>query len=217
LNAALPPPPAAASTPAVRVVAFDCDGVLFDTEASNQAFYNRVLAHIGRPPMTPGQCRFAMMHTVDQTLAHLIQDRNQRVRADRFRRSLDYRSFVKHMRMAPHLIETLQALKPRCNTAVVTNRIDTLDGILDAFHIRHWFDLCVTAADVARPKPHPAPLLRVLRHFGVQPPQMLYVGDSVVDESAAAAAGVPFVAYRNPSLTADRHIEDLAALTAFLI
>jgi len=57
----------------------------------------------------------------------------------------------------------------------------------------------------------------VLRHFGVQPPQMLYVGDSVVDESAAAAAGVPFVAYRNPSLTADRHIEDLAALTAFLI
>jgi beta-phosphoglucomutase-like phosphatase (HAD superfamily) len=31
------------------VVAFDCDGVLFDTEAANWAYYNHILGHFGRP------------------------------------------------------------------------------------------------------------------------------------------------------------------------
>ncbi len=28
---------------AVKVVAFDCDGVMFDSAAANQAYYNQVL------------------------------------------------------------------------------------------------------------------------------------------------------------------------------
>ena len=41
---------------------------------------------------------------------------------------------------------------------------------------------------------------------------MVYIGDSSVDEAASRQAGVPFVAYRNPALTADAHINDLGQI-----
>jgi phosphoglycolate phosphatase len=44
----------------------------------------------------------------------------------------------------------------------------------------------------------------------------VFVGDSEVDEATARAAGVPFVAYRNPALEANWHIESLKDLEGFL-
>lgn len=37
----------------LRGVIFDCDGVMIDSRAANDEFYNRVLAYFGLPPMTP--------------------------------------------------------------------------------------------------------------------------------------------------------------------
>ena len=34
----------------IKLVAFDCDGVLFDSQQANIAFYNTILAHFDRPP-----------------------------------------------------------------------------------------------------------------------------------------------------------------------
>ncbi len=39
----------------IEVVAFDCDGVMFDTINANMAYYNKILEHFGRPAMTPQQ------------------------------------------------------------------------------------------------------------------------------------------------------------------
>ena len=58
----------------VKVVAFDCDGVLFDTEQSNRAYYNAVLKHLGFPGLTGEQFAYVHMHTVDESLAYLFKD-----------------------------------------------------------------------------------------------------------------------------------------------
>jgi phosphoglycolate phosphatase-like HAD superfamily hydrolase len=50
----------------LRVVAFDCDGVLFDTAEANRAYYNHILAHFGRPPMDRQQLLFVHTHTLHQ-------------------------------------------------------------------------------------------------------------------------------------------------------
>ena len=50
----------------------------------------------------------------------------------------------------------------------------------------------------------------------VSPAEVIYVGDSQVDEQAAKAAGIPFVAYRNPDLTAGHHIRHLAEMADLL-
>ena len=36
-------------------VIFDCDGVMINSRAANDEFYNRVLAYFGLPPLTPEQ------------------------------------------------------------------------------------------------------------------------------------------------------------------
>ena len=41
-----------------RAVILDCDGVMFDSREANRAYYNAVLSHFGRPPLTAAQMAF---------------------------------------------------------------------------------------------------------------------------------------------------------------
>lgn len=193
----------------LKVVAFDCDGVMFDSREANRAYYNHVLDHFHLPAMTPEQLAYAHMHTVDESLAHLIPDEATREAAQAYRSRLGYLPFLKYMQMEPGLISLLETLRPRFKTAVATNRTDTMARVLADNHIDHLFDLVVCALDVQFPKPHPEALEKVVGHFSVSPGEVIYVGDSSVDELAARGAGIPFVAYRNPDLTAEHHIRHL--------
>ena len=78
----------------IRVVVFDCDGVMFDTTRANTAFYNRILDHLGRPAMTDEQVRYMQMHTVFESLSHLL-DRDPFLleSASAFRAQMDYAPF----------------------------------------------------------------------------------------------------------------------------
>jgi HAD superfamily hydrolase (TIGR01509 family) len=90
--------------------------------------------------------------------------------------------------------------------ALATNRTISTRDVLAYFDLDRYFDLVVSAADVEYPKPHPGVMDRILTTFAVTPQQVVYVGDSAVDEQLAAATGVRFVAYKNPELKADHHI-----------
>jgi HAD superfamily hydrolase (TIGR01509 family) len=213
-------PPAARENdrrvPHPKVVAFDCDGVMFESRDANRAYYNHLLERFHLPAMTPDQLAFAHMHAVDQVLAHLVPDPSMREAVNAYRRQIGYQPFLKFMRMEPDLVPLLERLRPRYRTAVATNRTDTMARVLSDNHIEHLFDLVVCALDVRFPKPHPEALERVVDHFSVAPAEVIYVGDSAVDESAARAAGVPFVAYRNPALSADHHIRHLSEVAALV-
>jgi HAD superfamily hydrolase (TIGR01509 family) len=200
----------------VRVVAFDCDGVLFDTVEANRAYYNHILAHFGRPAMDEHQLRYVHIHTVQQCVAHLFADDADRQAAMAFRASIDYGPFLKYLTIEPHLKALLDWMRNRYKTAIATNRTNTMDRLLSEFGLADRFDLVVTSLDVERPKPFPDPLFKILSCFRVEPRQAVFVGDSEVDEATARAAGVPFVAYRNPALEARWHIESLKDLEGFL-
>jgi HAD superfamily hydrolase (TIGR01509 family) len=200
----------------VKVVAFDCDGVLFDTVEANRAYYNYILAHFGRPPMDDDQLRYVHARTLHQSLAHLFADEVQRREAADFRSTIDYGRFLHYLTIEPSLIDLLDWMRSRFKTAIATNRTDTMDRLLREFDLIDRFDLVVTSLDVMRPKPHPEPLLKIMAHFGAQSQQAVFVGDSEVDEATAKAAGVRFVAFRNPALSADHHIRSLAELKSVL-
>jgi len=200
----------------IKVVAFDCDGVLFDTEKANMAYYNQVLNHFDLPAMTKEQFAFIQMHTVDQSLAYLFEDKTTLEIAQTFRKNLSYIPFLKFMEIEPYLKPLLEKLRPAFKTAIATNRTDTMDRVLIEHDLTEFFDLVVTASDVKRPKPDPEPLVRIIEYFNLKPQHMIYVGDSKLDESAAKSAGVVMVAYKNRSLLADFHIESLKELEGIL-
>jgi beta-phosphoglucomutase-like phosphatase (HAD superfamily) len=123
------------------------------------------------------------------------------------------------MAMEPDLIDFLQLIKPHYHTAISTNRTNTMDMVLDIFNLRPWFEIVVTALTAPRPKPAPDGLYMILEHFGLQPDQAIYIGDSDVDREHCAGAGMKLIAFKNPDLIADYHVQcfmDIAKLPPFI-
>lgn len=200
----------------IKVVAFDCDGVLFDTAQANRMYYNHILHHFGLPGLTEVQFRFVHMHTIHESMAYLFPDEKTLEAAYVFRQTMDYQQYLSYLRVEPQLVSLLEKLRPQYKTAIATNRTDTMDQLLAQFDLDGYFDLVVTSSDVKRPKPHPEALLNISKHFRLAPHQVLYIGDSAVDEQAARSAGMPLVAYRNRELAAEFHIDGLGELEKLL-
>jgi len=96
-------------------------------------------------------------------------------------------------------VDMLWAARTRYRTALATNRTISAHEILAHFRLDQYFDLVVTASDVQHPKPHPEAMERIQQVFGVTPGQVLYVGDSPVDESFAESAGSISPLTKSPS------------------
>jgi HAD superfamily hydrolase (TIGR01549 family) len=189
---------------------------MFDSSQANRAYYNHILEHFGLPLMTRKQFAYAHMHTVDQTLEFLIPDADMLSAAHRYRQTMSYLAFIRYMVVEPTLKTLLEKLTPAFKTAIATNRTDTMDRVLSEHDLEGQFDMVVTASDVRYPKPHPEQLNVIVKHFGIDPQQMIYIGDSLLDAQAAQAAAVPFIAYGNPDLSADAHIVSLQQIESIL-
>jgi len=72
--------------------------------------------------------------------------------------------------------------------------------------------MVVTALDVPNPKPAPDCLQHIFEAFEVAPSEVLYIGDSLLDQQAARTAGTQFVAFGNRDLETDRHIRSFREL-----
>jgi len=130
-----------------------------------------------------------------------------------YRKSLDYKQFVRFMTIEPDLVEFLRYITPACRTAISTNRTTTMATLLDLFDLRRYFEVVVTAMDVKNSKPHPEALHKILSHFGLTVAEAVFIGDSQVDLEHARAVGMRLIAFKNPELPADYHVESFMEIT----
>jgi len=87
---------------------------------------------------------------------------------------------------------SLRRLAKRAELALFTGRVRMeTDYTLDRCKVRDYFRQIVTVEDVAKPKPDPEGLVKILG--GRDPAKALYLGDNVDDALAAKAAKIPFV------------------------
>ncbi|MGV8073405.1 MAG: HAD family hydrolase [Syntrophobacteraceae bacterium] len=200
----------------LKVVAFDCDGVLFDSKEANVHFYNHVLERFGHSPLRPDQHEYVHMHPVRNSLWYLLQEKRAFEQAMDYVLGIDFHEFHRFLRREPGLVEMFENVKASYRIAMATNRTVSTRDVLVEFDLYKYFDLVVSASDVANPKPHPEIMERILDFFEVSPQEVLYVGDSLVDEDLAAATGVYFAAYKNPELKAHLHINHFRELQALL-
>jgi HAD superfamily hydrolase (TIGR01509 family) len=197
-------------------VIFDCDGVMFDSRQANIHFYNHLLAHFGLPPMNHEESAFVHMHTASESTSYIFKGSPHGEEADDYRIHMDYTPFIEDMIIEPGLVELLGRLKGHCKLALATNRSNTIDLVLERYELTAYFDMVVSSLDVDHPKPHPESLEKILDRFGLSPEQGVYIGDSEIDEQTAAAAEVPFMAYKNRELTAAYYAESMREV-AFLL
>lgn len=198
----------------LKLVVFDCDGVMFDSKNANRVYYNHLREAFGRPPMDEDELEYVHMHHVMDSLRHLFRRYPEDLeRAEAYRQSLDYTPYLQYMTMEPDLLEFLDFLSPAYKTAISTNRTSTMGPVLRMFALADRFDKVVTAFDVARPKPHPEALEQILAHFGCGVAEAVYIGDSMVDREHTAALGMRLIAFKNPALPAEYHVQSFMEIT----
>jgi HAD superfamily hydrolase (TIGR01509 family) len=200
----------------IRGIVYDCDGVLFESRRANLAYYNTVLSQFGESPVEESdKDRAHLCHTAasKQVFKSLLGE--ERVgEALSVAEKLDYRQFIPFMEPEPGMREALASLSASFPLAVATNRGYSMPNILQHFDLSQYFTTVVTSKDVAQPKPAPDMLHEAARRLNCNETELLFVGDSELDQAAASAAGMSFAVYRG-ELEADltlQHHEELVRL-----
>ena len=200
----------------VRVIVYDCDGVLIDSRRANQAYYNHILDHFGLPALRPEQMNLVQTAAAPEVIDALFLGTGLRDEAQHYQATLPNDDFLPLVRLESNVREVLTELRAVYRTALVTNRAKSLAPVLRHQGLEGLFDLVVSGLDVRKPKPDPEGLLMVMNHFSSSPASMLYVGDSEIDQVLCKNAGVPFVAYKNRALEAAWHVQEHADLIRLL-
>ena len=201
----------------LKGIVFDCDGVLFESRNANLAYYNAVLAHFGAPPVLPDEtARAHLCHTAASPQVFAVLLGEERVaEALAVAAAIDYRRFIPEMQPEPFMVEVVAALAERYPLAIATNRGVSMIEILEHFALVSYFTTVVTSRDVSRPKPFPDMLHLAARQLGLAEAELLFIGDSELDQAAANGAGMRFVAYRNHTIggnAVDGHRQLLAMI-----
>lgn len=196
----------------LRVIIFDCDGVMFDSRQANINFYNHLLARFDLPPMDQKEIDYAHMATGRNSVKYIFRKSSYFEEADAYRLQMDYAPFIKDMIIAPGLKDLLLKLQSDFFLAVATNRSNTIDDVLGQNNLTGLFDMVVSSLDVKNPKPHPESVFKILSFFDLPAAQAIYIGDSSVDYETARDADVCFVAYGNDQLDAPFKVNTMKAL-----
>lgn len=192
----------------LKLIVFDCDGVMFDSRKANSMYYNHLLDHFGLPQMSPSEEEFVHMHNVIDSVSHIFSHYQEPALEDVhiFRRQGDYSAFLPYMEIEPDLVKFLEETQHRYHLAISTNRTNTMIPLLRSYNLEGYFSKVMTADTAVKPKPAPDALLEILEHFDCQPEEALFIGDSIIDEQHAASCNVPLIAFKNPDLRAKYHV-----------
>ncbi len=192
----------------LKLIVFDCDGVMFDSREANRVYYNDLLAAFHHPAMNDEELSFVHMHNVTDSVSHVFrhyqdQDMNK---VHRHRLQTDYSKYLQYMRMEPDLIEFLSYAKEHFRLAISTNRTNTMHPLLQEYKLADYFELVVTAGDVKNPKPAPDALHKILLYFNCSADETIFIGDSRIDQLHTESVGIPLIAFKNKELEADYHV-----------
>ncbi|MFW9919384.1 MAG: HAD family hydrolase [Candidatus Thorarchaeota archaeon] len=91
-------------------------------------------------------------------------------------------------------IETLSSVTAKgLRIAVLTNNSrPAMDIILKKIPLDRYFELIHTRHESPSPKPYPDGLLYLTYKLGLQPKEVVYIGDAMIDGVAATRAGIEF-------------------------
>ncbi|PMP97688.1 MAG: beta-phosphoglucomutase [Thermodesulfobacterium geofontis] len=191
----------------LKLLVFDCDGVLFDSKLANIYFYNYLLKKIGRAPLTPEEIEFIHMHSVNECIEYILRDYPEKLElAKKIQKETSYQFFFKYIVPEEGLFEFLNWAKKYFYLALCTNRTTSTYPLLEYFNLKNYFDFIMTASQVS--KNNPLALLTILKYFKVEQKSTLYIGDSKVDKELCEKCNVKLVSYKNPDLRADFYVKN---------
>ncbi len=183
-------------------IVFDLDGTLIDTAPDLARSANEALLQIGRPMVDTQEIRpfvgrgarvmiergLALTGgpVAPETLDELVS-----VFIDHYQAHI-----AEESRPFPGMIEAVDRLiTAGAHPAICTNKREGLANTLMAeLKLDHKFQALIGGDTLATRKPDAAPILEAISRVGGSQAYAVMVGDTIVDTTAAKAAGVPVVA-----------------------
>ncbi len=184
----------------IRAAVIDLDGTLIDTAQDFRVAINAMREEFGLAPLPLdvilGFVGKGSENLVRRVLAH---DYAEEETEAKFAAAFDcyQRHYARinglHSALYPDVTAGLQALKDKgLRLACVTNKpVGFAMPLLEKMGLRSFFEVVYGGDSFAKKKPDPMPLLQVCADFGLQPRQVVAIGDSSNDALAARAAGCP--------------------------
>jgi len=201
--------------PEIKAVAFDCDGLMFNTEESFNVAGRELLRRRGYE-LTPAVLRVMMGRRAEEAFGQLVEhlglpDSPDELRAEY--QMLFLETLEGRLATMPGLLELLALIERRGLPKAVCTSSERryLERLLARFELTARFATTLTAEDVAHGKPHPEIYLAAAGRLGVRPENLLVLEDSENGTNAAAAAGAVAVSVPH------RHSDYQDFSTAFLI
>jgi HAD superfamily hydrolase (TIGR01509 family) len=199
-----------------RLVIFDCDGVLVDSEPIACRVMARELTALGYP-LSPDDCRERFTGVSMKTVMAMIEaDWGQPLPAgfENHLRERDFEAFRAELQPVPGVADMLAHLDiPRCVASSGTpEKIRftlTVTGLIGAF-APHLF----SARMVAHGKPAPDLFLHAAERMATPPGSCVVVEDSVAGIEAARAAGMRVLGFAGAGHAGPGYAERLAAAGA---
>ena len=180
-----------------RLVVFDLDGTLVDSQAVITEAMGLAFADLGLAPPVAGSVKRVVGLRLEEAIARLLgrQDENGLVEplAERYREVFfDLRTRPEHLEpLFPGAREALARLnQPDVLLAIATgkNRRGLL-ACLEYHEIGHQFAI-LKSADDGPGKPNPGILVDAMAEAGVAPDETVMIGDTTYDMTMAAEAAV---------------------------
>ncbi|MEW9919809.1 HAD-IA family hydrolase [Marimonas sp. MJW-29] len=215
----------------LRLVIFDVDGTLVDSQGDIVAAMARAFAAVDLAPPPRDEVLGIVGLSLDVAMPTLRPDLSAAAHArmaqaykDAYMQLRADAGVVQSSPLYPGAMQTLQALYalPEVLLGVATGKSRRgLDKLIEGHGLEGYF-VTQQVADFHPSKPHPSMILQAMADTGVTPSETVMIGDTSYDMEMAAAAGVQGIGVswgyhpRERLGQASRIVEDYADLRAAL-
>ena len=191
-------------------ILFDMDGVLVDSLDSWWLSLNAALKNYNYNEISKEEF-------INSYWGHDLYDNikkmNLPLKVGRFCNNV-YRQHTDKIKIYAETKDILQKLK-NYKKAIITNTPkDCTIKILKRFDIEKYFEFVMTSDDVKMAKPNPEIVIKACKKLGVNPENVVLVGDTDSDVKAGKAAGCKVIGI---NVDADYNIKKISELTSLIV
>lgn len=198
----------------IKLIIFDLDGVLVDTESIHHESLLESVEHITGIP----RIRYEHLVEIDgrttkQKLIELqdflkLEDLDVQLIDDKKQQNV-IRCLFRDLKTSPNQYEMLDALKEDYILAIASNsRKENVITILNILGITNFFSTILSNNDVVHPKPDPEIFRTAMSMEGILPAETLILEDSPAGKHAAEASGAYVLSINNMDMVNLGNIQD---------
>lgn len=210
----------------IKVIIFDLDGLLIDSQPLQYKAHNQVFSQHGYPLTLKDWHEW--IHNGYNIKLWIEKNKlpldDKKIRAEK--KIVYDKLVINKLKLKPGALELINRLYGKYKLCIASSsRIDSIKLCINKFGIESKFDKLISDKEMLKGKPHPDIFLKTAQIMNVKPEECLVIEDSIVGLKAAKAAKMTCIIcpdtfsslehskYKN----ADRIVETLDEITGDMI